>query len=352
MSMTNSWRCGFLLACLAVAPLEADAQPVKLRMSTQLPIESPLGVNLTQFKEEVEAKSGGAIAFDIHDSNSRRMVEDKHVLSAVALGTIEIGVLTVPQFHETVRAMEVIEHPFFFNFEALARAATDPDGEMRTLLDAAILENTGVRVLFWQAFGSSVFFGKGQDARTPASIRGKRIRVAGENVASYINYCGGIPFVMRDSKQNQAIKDGAIDLTVSGIMSVTSRELWKVTDTITRTEHAALEFVVIINKKVWQSLTRDHQAIITAAARRAERDLRRHVADIEAEAYAFARSKGMTIVELMPDDVVEWRACGAEVVEEYMEATGALGARLMAAYGKLRQDPCCTSGNKGRFTKH
>jgi C4-dicarboxylate-binding protein DctP len=350
--MTSAWRHGILLVCLVAAPVAAAAEAGKIRISTQLPITSPLGINLTQFKEEVESKSGGAIAFEIYDSNSRRMIKDNHVLSAVALGEIEIGVLTIPQFHETVRAMEVIEHPFFFNFEALLRAATDPDGEMRTLLDAAIAENTGVRVLFWQAFGSSVFFAKGQDARTPASIRGKKISVVGENMASYVHYCGGIPFVMPGSKQNKAVKDGLIDLTVSGIMSVVSHELWRVTDTITRTEHTALEFVVIINKKTWQSLTRDLQSIITAAARRAERDLRQRVAEIEAEAYAFARSKGMRIVELTPDDVAEWRASSAMVVEEYMDAAGALGGDLMAAYGKLRQHPCCTSGPKGEFTKH
>jgi C4-dicarboxylate-binding protein DctP len=351
--MTSAWRCGFLwLACLAVAPFAADAEPVKLRISTQLPIGSPLGANLIQFKEEVEARSGGAIAFEIHDSSSPKMIEDNHVLSAVASGTIEIGVLTVPQFHETVRAMEVIEHPFFFNFEALVRAATDPDGEMRTLLDTAIHESTGVHVLFWQAFGSSVFFGRGHDAKTPASILGKKIAVAGENMASFIHHCGGLPFVMPESKQSRVLGEGAIDLTVTGVSSVTARELWKVTDTITRTEHTALELVVIINKKTWQSLSSGHRSIVAAAARRAERDLRRHTADIEAAAYAFARSKGMKIVELTPDDVAEWRACSADVVEEYMDAAGTLGERLMAAYAKLRQHPCCTSGPKGDFTKH
>jgi TRAP-type C4-dicarboxylate transport system substrate-binding protein len=76
------------------------------------------------------------------------------------------------------------------------------------------------------------------------------------------------------------------------------------------------------------------------------------MAEIEAEAYAFARSKGMKIVELTPDDVAEWRASSAMVVEEYMDAAGTLGGDLMAAYGKLRQHPCCTLGPKGEFTKH
>ena len=59
--MTSAWRHGFLLACLVLTPFTAEAGPVKMRISTQLPINSPLGVNLVQFKEEVEAKSGGAM---------------------------------------------------------------------------------------------------------------------------------------------------------------------------------------------------------------------------------------------------------------------------------------------------
>jgi C4-dicarboxylate-binding protein DctP len=351
--MTRAWRCCFLLGWVVAAPFAAGAaEPAKLRVTTQLPIKSPLGVNLTQFKNEVESKSGRAVVFEVYDSNSPLMIKDDEVLRSVSSGAIEIGVITVPQFHQAVRAMEVIEHPFFFNFEALVRAATDPDGEMRKLLDAAILETTGVRVLYWQAFGNSVFFAKGRDAKTPATIHGKKIRVAGENMASFIKYCGGIPFVMLASQQKQAIDDGTIDMTISGITTVKARELWKSTDTITRSEHAAFEFIVIINEKVWQTIPREHQVIITAAARKAERDLRQQTADIEAEAYAFARSKGMKIVELTPDDVAEWRACSANLVDDYMETAGELGARVMTTYGRLRTDPCCTSGPKGLFTKH
>ena len=350
--MTSAWRCCFLLACLAVAPLTASAEPIKLRATTQLPLQSPLGVNLAQFKAEVEEKSRGAISLEIYDSASPRMIKDDEVLRSVSSGAIEIGVLTAPQFHKAVRAMEVIEHPFFFNFQALVRGAVAQDGEMRKLLDTAILESTGSRVLFWQAFGSSVFFAKGKDARTPASIQGKKIRVAGVNMASYIKYCGGIPFVMLASKQKKAIEDGEIDLTISGITTVKSRELWKATDTITRSEHALFEFIVVINDKVWKSLSREHQGIIATAAGRAERDLRQKTEDIEAEAYAFARSKGMKVVDLTPDDVAEWRACSASIVEDFMQAAGELGEQVMSAYAKLRKDPCCSAGPKGEFTRH
>jgi C4-dicarboxylate-binding protein DctP len=175
--------------------------------------------------------------------------------------------------------------------------------------------------------------------------------VFGENMANFIKYCGGIPFVISASEQHQAIRDGRVDMAMTGITGVTARELWKVTDTITRTEHAALEFVVIINDKVWQSLAEEHRTVVTAAARRAEQDLRQQMADIEAKAYAFARDKGITIYDLTPNEVAEWRACSAPIVEDYLTLAGELGQRVMASYGKLRTQPCCISGPGGEFTR-
>jgi hypothetical protein len=38
------------------------------------------------------------------------------------------------------------------------------------------------------------------------------------------------------TKQNEALKDGTVDMAMTGVTGVTARELWKVTDTITRTD--------------------------------------------------------------------------------------------------------------------
>jgi hypothetical protein len=51
----------------------------------------------------------------------------------------------------------------------------------------------------------------------------------------------------------------------------------------------------------------------------------------------------MTVHDLTPDQVAEWRACSAEMLADYMATHGAVAQRLMAAYAKLRTDPCCIS---------
>jgi C4-dicarboxylate-binding protein DctP len=337
-----------LLAGLALAPFAASAEQIKLRVTLQLPITNHLGVNLTQFKTEVEKRSGGQISIEIFDKS--RLYRDDQALDAVASGAIEMGSISISQMVDKAPALNLFGQPFLFNFEALVRAAGDPDGEVRKVLDKAIFDGTSVRVLWLQSYGSSVFVSKGRHTRVPAGIQDQKVRVFAGNQAKFMRHCGGVPVLVSASKLYDAVKDGTVDMLVTGIPSVASRNLWKLLDTITRTEHAALKFVVAINEKTWQSLSEEHKAIIVTAGRRAERDLLDAMADVEEKAYAFARSKGMKIHDLTPNEVAEWRACSAPMIDEYMNNTGETARRLMEAYGKLRTLPCCSSGPKGEFT--
>src|SRR5262245_20861507 len=63
----------------------------------------------------------------------------------------------------------------------------------------------------------------------------------------------------------------------------------------------------------------------------------------------------MKVHELSPDDVAEWRACSAGLLDEYlldeyMDRGGELARWLMGTYGKLRTEPCCNAGSAGTFT--
>jgi C4-dicarboxylate-binding protein DctP len=305
--MTMARWLSLVFAILATMHGVAVAEPIKLRLTLQVPITNHLGVNLVYFKNEVEKRTDGAISIEIFDKG--QLYIDERVIDAVSSSEIEMGVAAINQFSYRTATVDVIQQPFLFNFEALVRATTDPESDLRKLIDNAILESTAVRVLWWQSYGSTVFFSKGRDVAVPSRLRNQRVRVFSETMAEFAKECGGIPSVLSSSKMYDAIKQGALDMIMTGVTSVDTRELWKVTDTITRTEHAALEFVVIVNEKIWRSLQPGHRQVIMEAARKAERILRDSIADTEARAYAFARSKGMRIHELTPDQVAEWRAC-------------------------------------------
>jgi C4-dicarboxylate-binding protein DctP len=133
-------------------------------------------------------------------------------------------------------------------------------------------------------------------------------------------------------------------MVMCSIPAVPNRELWKVADTITRTWHAPVEYVSFINEKVWQSLSPAHQTLLLEAARKVEREVRDRLVQIEAEYYQFARAKGMKVYDLTPDQVADWRACSAEVIDAYVKEHPEFA---------LRTEPCCSMApHEGHFSRH
>ena len=80
------------------------------------------------------------------------------------------------QFADKIPAIEILDQPFLFNFDALINAAFGLMASRRALLDKALLDTMGVRVLMWQPVGNQVFFSKGRDAAAPQQIKDKTIR--------------------------------------------------------------------------------------------------------------------------------------------------------------------------------
>jgi len=338
------------LASLLMPPFNVGAQEIKLRAALQVTAADPfVGVSLVWFKEEVEKRTEKAVSVEIFDKG--KPFADDQILEAVSSGAIETGVVGSHYVARMLPAIDIIQQPFLFNFDALIRAAASPGSELRGLIDKAILDTAGVRVLWWQSVGNQVFFSKGRDVSEPHQIKDQKVRVFSETMARFTKRCGGMPTILAAGKTHDALKDGTIDMAMGAIALFTNRELWKVSDTITRTAHAPIEYFLIVNEKTWQALSPGHKAIITEAARNAERKIRDDAAEIEARTYGFAQQKGMKVQELTPDQVAEWRVCSVDVLDEYMQKNADLGWQLMAAYGRLRTEPCCSAGPPGAFNR-
>jgi C4-dicarboxylate-binding protein DctP len=332
-----------VFACVLALPFKAEAQQTKLRATLQLPAtDALLGKSLVRFKEDVEKRSNNAISIEIFDKG--KLYIDDQTVGAVESGAIEMGVAGLNQFAKRIPAIDIMEQPFLFNFEALVRATANPESELRRLIDQTILDTVGVRVLWWQSVGNQIFIAKGTTTTDPHEIKDQKIRVFSPTHAQFVKHCGGTPVMVSANKTPDAFQGREIDMATGASSLIANRQLWTAADTITRTLHAPIEFFLIVNEKVWRSLPEDHRAIIADAAKAEERQSRENVTKIEAGLYTMFREKGMTVHELTPDQVSDWRACSATIVEDYIHNNTDLARQLMAAYGRLRTDPCCTAG--------
>lgn len=317
---------------LASAPFwavsTASAADTTLRISLQLPLASHLGQNLVLFEEEVEKASGGTIDVQIFDS--AQLYKDKEVPEAVGSGQIEMGVASLTRYVGEIPAVDVFYMPFLMNSEQKVRAAVAPDSAVRQPIDAAILE-TGARVLWWQAYGGVILLSNGGPMSTPEAIKGKKVRVFGKTLGTWIETVGGAPTLISGSEQFLAYQRGTVDVGMTGVSGVKSRKLWEVMDTITVTNNADIEFIVVINEDFWQGLSDEQRGWISAAARTAEIDVRDRMASIEAEAYEQAKANGMTVYTPTPEEIAVWREASQPVIDTWLEGAGDLGRQVYEA---------------------
>jgi C4-dicarboxylate-binding protein DctP len=328
----------WLLAALAaVDPAPACAET--LRLGLPFSLDSPAGLNIREFAGQIQARTSGDIRIDLRGRERRQ--EEHEVLAEVASGNLEIGATTLNQVANDVPLARAFLQPFLFNFDALIQAATGHESEIRALVDKDILRWTNARVLWWQPYGSSVIFSRRSPAANPSAIARRAIGTTDDQMRELIGICGGAPRRVAPSDVFTELQKGRIDAAATDIMNVRERELWRVADTITNLRHSPSLLMIVINENAWQRLTPEQQEIFTELAQDAQAYMWARFATIRAEAFAFAASKGMRIVDLPAEDTAAWRACSAPLLEAYMDRSGEAGPKLFTAYGRLRTNACC-----------
>ncbi|MFC3614167.1 TRAP transporter substrate-binding protein DctP [Lutimaribacter marinistellae] len=316
-------------AALGLAMIGGAAQAAeKMRISLQLPLKSHLGQNLLMFEKEVEERTGGAIDVEIYDSAT--LYKDKEVPAAVGSGAIEAGVASLTRYVGDAPVVDVFYMPFLLNSEDKVRAAVAEGSPVRMAIEEEVAK-TGGQILYWQAYGGAIMLSNGGPIKTPEDMKGKKVRVFGKTLGDFVSAAGGAPTLISGSEQYLAYQRGTVDVGMTGVSGVKSRKLWEVMDTITVTNHADIEFVVVVNSDWWNGLSDEIRGHITEAAVVAQADVRDRMAQIEADAYAAAKENGMTIVELSDEDLAAWKAVAQPVYDAYLEAAGDAGKAVLDA---------------------
>ncbi|WP_142846768.1 TRAP transporter substrate-binding protein DctP [Telmatospirillum sp. J64-1] len=315
------------LGLMAVAATPAFAERT-LRVSLQVATNHPVGANVVYFKEQVEQISNGEIKIEIYDS--AQLYKGSEIPQAVSSGAIDMGLVLIDEFAGTLPATGLFSVAFMFpSYEVLAKAA-DPESPVRQELDE-LIRTTGARVLWWQDYGPVQLLTKGRNPVVmPEDMKGKKVRVLGKPSGDFINAVGGIPVKVGGDEQFMAYQRGTVDVGMTGTTAIKSRKIHEVMDSVTITNHAQTEFLIVIGDRLWDSLSDQEREWLTTAARAAEQKLRSETEaeNLEAEKY-IEENTNMKVIRLTPEQVVAWQKAAEPAVEAYIQSAGETGRRLV-----------------------
>lgn len=299
-----------------------------IRVTLQLPISHPLGKNWQDFKKIVEKESNGELQVQIFPS--AQLYNDKQVPEAVGSGSVEAGSSSITRFVGSVPAVEAISLPFFFDDATHLKKALSNGSKMRNILDTQITKQTGVKILWWQAYGHNVYINNKEPIRLPSDLKNQKVRTYGKLLGWSVEAYGGIPTLMSGSKQFLAYQQGAVDVGTTGLTAVKSRKLYEVMKNVTLSYDSIIEFVAVINDKFFNSLSPKHQQIILNAANEVEQKLRHDIYANEENVAKELETK-MNVIRLSKDERAKWVEASKPVYERFVQDTGDIGKQVIDA---------------------
>ncbi len=309
----------------------ASAEPIVIKFSHVVAVDTPKGQAAEFFKKRVEELTQGKVKVEVYPNS--QLYKDNEEMEALQIGTVQMLAPSLAKFGPLgVKEFEVFDLPYLFDNEAeLHKVTNGPVGKQ--LLDK--LESKGIKGLaYWDNGFKS--FSANTPISMPGDLKGKKLRIQSSKVLdAEIRALHAIPQVMAFSEVYQALQTGVVDGTENPISNFYTQKMQEVQKYLTLTNHGYLGYAVIVNKKFWDGLPSDIRGRLEQAMNEATEYANKIAKSKNDQDLESVRKTGKTEVALLsPEQRAAWKKAllpvhkemagriGKDVIEAVYKATG------------------------------
>jgi len=285
-------------AMLAAAGVTSAQQPIIIKFSHVVAVDTPKGKAAEYFKKLAEERTKGRVKVEVYPNSS--LFKDGEEMEALQLGSVQLLAPSLAKFGPLgVREFEVFDLPYMFDdFAELHKVTNGPVG-------AALfkkLESKGIVGLAYWDNGFKVMSAN-KPIRTPADYKGLKMRIQSSKVlGDEMKALGAIPQVMAFSEVYQALQTGVVDGTENPPSNFYTQKMQEVQKYLALTDHGYLGYAVIVNKKFWDGLPADIRTTLEGAMKDATKFANDIAQKENLDALAAVKASGKTeILTLTPE---------------------------------------------------
>jgi len=322
--LSHYLRCiatALVFPALQFAPGSSFAQtPIVIKFSHVVSPETPKGKAALKFKQLAEDGTHGRVKVEVYPNS--QLYKDKEELEALQIGSVQMLAPSLSKFGPLgVRGFEMFDLPYMFQSEEQFLQLTN--GPIGTELMAS-LSPKGIKGLaFWS--GGFHVYSANKPLRRPEDLKGLKMRIPSSKVLeATLLTMGALPQTMAFSEVYQGLQSGVVDGTENILSSYTSQKYFEVQKYITLTNHTHTGYAMIANKKFWDGLPQDVQAVLTKAIAQASDFEEQLVSQENKDALAELKSnKKVQVIDLTAAERDVWRNTLLPVHKEMESRVGA-----------------------------
>lgn len=254
---------------LVASSVSAYAANHELTFATTTPANSPWGKTLSNFKELADQYTDGAVL--INASFGGALGNDSQLLQKAQLGSSVQGAQSSgANLGSTVPAFKSFDVPYIFSDEKTARKLFYPEGKLGgEVVDQlqTLMAKKNLRLLYVMPFEFRGILTTNKEVRTPADMKGMKIRVTPSVVErSMITSMGAGATTLGISEVYTALQTGTVEgLAIPPVTSV-AFALHEVAGSINLLNFQPHGSFMTVNARKWNALPKDIQDKLQNAA--------------------------------------------------------------------------------------
>ena len=278
------------------APAPAAPKQIKIVWSSVSVPDDAHTKAMYKFKFELERITNGQIEVEIYHSG--QLFAQEAAQAAVKRGTLDMAYGGPNWFAPHVPKWTMFAMPYVFkNYEHMTEYFNS-DAAKPLYDDYA--EKTNQRPLgaFYLGPRQLNLRDIGRDVRTPADMKGVKLRMPGTATWQYMGSClGASPTPLSFTEVYMGLKTGTVDGQDNPLPTDKNAKFYEVTKYIILTGHFVNPVMPTIHEKTWQSLGPELQDKLMQAFEVARQTCDELNLQQEAELVDFFKEKGMVVIE-------------------------------------------------------
>jgi tripartite ATP-independent transporter DctP family solute receptor len=288
---------GIIAAFASSAPAQ---QKLVLKASDVHPEGYPTVTAVENLGKKLSAATSGRITVQMYPS--MQLGGEKEAIEQAQVGAIAIARVSVGALGPVVDDLNVFNLPYVFrNTEHMQHVI---DGQIgQDLLDKVTNGGKGLVGLCWMDAGARNFYDTKKPIKTMADLKGMKVRVMGNPMfVDMANSMGANGVPMGYDQVFSSLQTGVIDGAENNPPSFVFDNHYQVAKFYTVDEHLIVPEMVVFSKKVWDSMSKDDQALLVKFSKEAQQEERKLWDVYEKQALDKAKTAGITITQVSAAD--------------------------------------------------
>jgi tripartite ATP-independent transporter DctP family solute receptor len=325
LCLTVAAACVATLSFASVAERAGAGDEFTVRAATVAPAGTPWEVQLKAFKKYAEKESGGRLKVKTFMGGS--LGGEKALVRRVAQGSIEVFGGSTGAMGSLVEALNVIESPFLF--DSYEQADKVLDGPTRDTIKS-ILEKKGFVFTAWSENGFRSWFAKEKAIKTPADLKGLRMRAQESNVhiATYKAF-GASPVPIDITNVLTSLQTGVVDGFDNSPLYAFAASWYQAVKHATLSKHCYQPGIVVYSKRWLDTLPDDLQKILRNVPAQIEKDGRQGVRSMEPVLVQNLKRAGIDVWEPSAAELEPFKKATAKVADASAKKGGADAVALL-----------------------